>query len=108
MPGEAAGSALWNAFWNTDRVVTPPSRQTAQTTSDPALALNATASPRVPRLALSVDEAAEALGVSRDFFEEHIRWELRVVRRGRRILVPVVELQRWLEANSSRVLDGRR
>jgi len=63
------------------------------------------------RIALSPSEAAEAIGVSRDFFDEHIRPELRVVRRGRRILVPVKELERWLDRSASRVLDevdGRR
>ena len=48
----------------------------------------------VPCLALSMDEAAEALSVSRDFLDEHIRHELRVVRRGRKVLVPVRELER--------------
>ncbi len=58
----------------------------------------------VPRLALSPDEAASSLGVSGDFFDEHIRFELRVVRRGRRTLVPVSELERWLKESGSRVL----
>jgi excisionase family DNA binding protein len=53
-----------------------------------------------PRLALSPSEAAAALGVSRDFFDQHVLPELRVVRRGRRRLVPVRELDRWLEENS--------
>jgi len=39
---------------------------------------------RVARLALGLDEAAEALGCSRDYFDEHVRPEVRVVRRGRR------------------------
>jgi len=42
--------------------------------------------------------------VSGDFFDEHIRFELRVVRRGRRTLVPVSELERWLKESGSRVL----
>ena len=50
------------------------------------------------RLALSKAEAAEALGVSPDFFEEHILPELVVKRRGRRVLVPVAALQDWLDA----------
>jgi excisionase family DNA binding protein len=63
------------------------------------------------RLALSPGEAAESIGVSRDFFDEHVRPELRVVRRGRRVLVPVRELERWLDREACRVLDdvnGRR
>jgi excisionase family DNA binding protein len=49
-----------------------------------------------PRLALKVEEAAAALGVSRDFFDEHVRDELRLIRRGRLVLVPVRELERWI------------
>jgi excisionase family DNA binding protein len=59
---------------------------------------------RVPRLARSPEEAASSLGVSRDYFDEHVRPEIRIVRRGRRILVPVAELQRWLERSASRAL----
>jgi hypothetical protein len=51
----------------------------------------------LPRLALSADEAAAALGVSRDYLDEHIAPELRWVRRGRRKFVAVAELERWLE-----------
>ena len=51
------------------------------------------------RLALSISEACEALGVSWDFWSEHIAPEVRVVRRGRRKLIAVTELERWLERN---------
>ena len=54
----------------------------------------------VPRLAVSKQEAPHALGVSIDFFEEHIAHELRMVRRGSRRLIPVRELERWLEKNA--------
>ena len=37
------------------------------------------------------------LGISRDYFDEHVIHELRVVRRGRRILIPLRELERWLD-----------
>lgn len=50
-----------------------------------------------PRLALSPDEAAGVLGVSRDYLDEHVIGELRVVRRGRRILIALAELERWLD-----------
>lgn len=59
-----------------------------------------------PRLALSPDEAAALLGVSRDYFDEHVIDELRIVRRGRRILVALAELERWLERASTRVRSG--
>lgn len=55
-----------------------------------------------PRLALSPDEAAGLLGVSRDYFDEHILPELRIIRRGRRILIPLAELDRWLDRAAAR------
>lgn len=65
-----------------------------------------------PRLALSVEEAAEALGVSRDSFERHVMAELRLVRIGRRLLVPTRELERWVEREMAiplvAELSGRR
>lgn len=61
-----------------------------------------------PRLALSPEEAAGVLGVSRDYFDEHILLELRVVRRGRRILVALAELQQWLDRSAARTLEARR
>lgn len=63
---------------------------------------------QIPRLALSPDEAAAAVGVSRDFFDEHILPELRVVRRGRRRLVPIRELERWLSDEGARPLESER
>lgn len=54
------------------------------------------------RLGLSLDEAAAAIGVSRDTFDRHIRHELRVVRRGRCLIVPIRELERWLEREAAR------
>jgi excisionase family DNA binding protein len=57
------------------------------------------------RLALSKVEAADALGVSVDFLEEHVMHELRVVRKGRRRLIPVKELARWLDEHATFALD---
>ena len=62
--------------------------------------------PALLRLALSKAEAAEALGVSVDFFEEHIQPDLKVVYRGRRRLIPVRELEAWLERSATRALEG--
>jgi excisionase family DNA binding protein len=58
----------------------------------------------VARLALTKAEAAASIGVSVDFLEQHVIHELRVVRRGRRVLIAVRELDRWLETNASRTL----
>lgn len=69
--------------------------------------MNTPRSPRaaVPRLALSASEAAQALGVSCDYFTDHIAADLRWVRRGRKKLVAVAELERWLERNAARTLE---
>jgi excisionase family DNA binding protein len=60
------------------------------------------------RLAVRLDEAAELLSVSRDFFDAHIRCELRVIRRGRLVLVSVAELERWLAREAALTLGGQR
>ncbi|HET7128645.1 MAG TPA: hypothetical protein VFJ93_06200 [Gaiellaceae bacterium] len=60
-----------------------------------------------PRLALSPDEAAGVLGVSRDYLDEHVICELRIVRRGRRILIALAELERWLDRSSARTTAAR-
>ncbi len=55
------------------------------------------------RLAIGPADAAEMLGVSRDFFDEHIKPELRIIRRGSKtILIPVRELERWLDKSATR------
>lgn len=66
--------------------------------------MSAPSSP-TPRLALTVTEAAQALGVSVDYLAEHIAPELRWVRRGRKKLVPVRELERWLDTNAAFTID---
>jgi excisionase family DNA binding protein len=58
----------------------------------------------IPRIALTPPEAAAALGVGPDFFDANIRPELRVVRRGSKVLIPVAELERWAEASAERAL----
>jgi hypothetical protein len=58
----------------------------------------------IPRVALTPAEAAAAIGVGPDFFDAHVRPELRVIRRGSKRLVPLAELERWCEENAERVL----
>jgi hypothetical protein len=53
------------------------------------------------RRALRLEEAAESLGVSLDFFRQHVQPEIKVVRRSRVRLVPVSELDRWLSEAAS-------
>lgn len=51
----------------------------------------------VPRLAVTKTDAAAALGVSVQFFEEHVVHELAIAHVGRRRLIPMKELERWLD-----------
>jgi len=44
--------------------------------------------------------------VSVDSFERHVQPSLRLVRLGRMRLVPIGELQRWLDEHAQRTLDG--
>jgi hypothetical protein len=60
----------------------------------------------IPRLALSREEAAAAIGMSLDSFERHVQPTLRLCRLGRLRLVPVRELERWLEENAETTLGG--
>jgi hypothetical protein len=61
----------------------------------------------IPRVLLRLpSEAAAALGVSDEFLDEHIRPELRLIRRGRFNFVAVAELNRWAEQNSAKTLRG--
>lgn len=58
----------------------------------------------IPRLALTIEEACEALGVSPGFWREHVADEVPLVRRGRRKLVAVSALQAWLDRNAETTL----
>lgn len=58
----------------------------------------------VQRLMYRPDEAAAALGVSGEFFAAHVRPELKLIRRGRLVLVPVAELEKWVATNGERTL----
>lgn len=61
---------------------------------------------KVERLAYTPVEAAAVLGISRDSFDEHVKPELRIIRRGRLILIPVAELERWLAREAALTLQG--
>jgi len=56
----------------------------------------------VPRVCLTPPEAAAALGVGSTFFDAEVAPELRLIRRGRKRLVPVSELERWAAENAER------
>ena len=60
------------------------------------------ARPRVPALALSIEDAALSLGLSPDSIRELIRCgKLAHVRAGARVVVSVRAIQRYLDAESS-------
>jgi hypothetical protein len=54
----------------------------------------------VPRIALTPPEAAAAIGVGPDFFDQQVAPELRIVRRGRKRLIPIQELEQWVSRNA--------
>ena len=56
------------------------------------------------RIALTKTEAAAAIGVSTDFFEQHVQPDLAVIREGRKVLIPVAELERWVAERANRTL----
>lgn len=60
----------------------------------------------VERLAFNQTEAAEALGISVDHFERHVKRDLPVVLSGSKRLYSKRGLERWLEEQSMR--GGRR
>jgi hypothetical protein len=62
----------------------------------------------VPRIALSREEAAAALGMSTDSFERYVQPDVKLVRRGRMRLVPVAELERWVDANAEQTIERGR
>ena len=57
-----------------------------------------------PRLTLTKAEAAACLGVSVDFFEQHVQPDLAVIRQGRLVLIPVVALERWVAEHARQTL----
>ena len=58
----------------------------------------------IPRVALTIPEAAAALGVGPDFFREHIQPDLQVIRIESKRLIEVAELERWAAEHAERVL----
>jgi excisionase family DNA binding protein len=55
----------------------------------------------VPRVAVTLDEAAASLGVSRRHFDRHVSPHLRIIRTGSARLVPVAELAKWAERSAT-------
>ena len=59
----------------------------------------------VPRIAVGAEDAAAALGLSRDTFDEYVAPHVRVIRVGRRKLYRLTELNRWAEASEAKALE---
>lgn len=55
-------------------------------------------------LTLTETAAAKRLGVSAGFFKAYVLPELRVIRRGSRVLIPVSQLEHWIERNATRTI----
>ena len=53
-----------------------------------------------PLLTLTNRQAAAMVGCSVGFFRQHVLPEIKIIRRGRRTLIPVREVERWVAENS--------
>lgn len=80
-----------------------PVRRRMRRTAVPQVIPTAVVEP-VPRIALTQQEACASLGCSEEFFVEHLRPHLRVVRRGRKRLFPVEELRRTVDEMAEYVI----
>lgn len=56
-------------------------------------------------LTLTETAAAKRLGCSAGFFKSHVLPDLRVIRRGSRVLIPASELERWIDRNAARTVS---
>jgi hypothetical protein len=59
----------------------------------------------VPRFTLTRREAAASLGVSLNHFERKVQPELKVVISGQLVLIPVVELERWVQRHAHQLME---
>ena len=60
----------------------------------------------VPRYTLTRREAAASLGISLNHFERKVQPELKVVISGQLVLIPVAELERWVQRHAHPLLGG--
>ena len=59
----------------------------------------------IPRYTLTRHEAAASLGISINHFERKVQPELKVVISGQLILIPVAELERWVQSHAHRLVE---
>jgi hypothetical protein len=62
----------------------------------------------VEPIALRREQAAAVLSMSVESFDEHVRRDVKAIRRGRLTLYPTTELERWARENASAVLGENR
>lgn len=60
----------------------------------------------IPRVALTRNEAASALGIGLDSFERYVQPHVRIIRWGRMRLVPVAELRRFADEAASSTISA--
>ena len=60
----------------------------------------------IPAVALGLPEAAAALGMSPSSFERYVKADVRLIRRGSLVLVPVAELTKWVGANAEHIREA--
>jgi hypothetical protein len=60
----------------------------------------------VPRFTLTRREAAASLGMSLNHFERKVQPDLKVVLCGQLVLVPVLELERWIQRRARQVVES--
>ena len=59
----------------------------------------------VPRYTLTRREAAASLGISLNHFERKVQPELKVVISGQLVLIPVAELERWVQRHAHQLME---
>ncbi len=60
---------------------------------------------RLEPILVRPEDAAAALSISRDFFDQYVAPEVACVRRGRLKLYAVADLREWAVTNASRLAD---
>jgi hypothetical protein len=60
----------------------------------------------LPRYTLTRREAAAALSISLNHFERHVQPELKVVPSGQLVLIPVSELERWVQRHARFLVEA--
>ncbi len=91
---EPPGPRLPGIIRTLHRATEPPAPERDTMTSEKRIRRS------VPRLAFNQQEAAEALGISVDHFERHVKADLPVVYSGSLRLYPRQALEQWLERST--------